>query len=216
MKKKKMMKAIAKKVKPSVFEREVVDIIRQTVAPDLTSNELKVYLGVCRRYKADPIMKDIVPIIFNTKKGRTLNFIITKNFCYKVAHKSKELDGVTSSVLRDEKGKIIGAKATCWKKGCTHPYESEVSFSEYYNDKNDLWGKYPGAMIKKVAEVVVLKMAFGIDMVSDVEMEKNGGSMIHVEDIEVPKIAFTVSDNGKVSKKAVETEVVETKKDGVI
>ena len=215
MKNKQKKKSLAKQ-KPEVFEREVVDIIRQTVAPDLTPNELKVYLGVCRRYKADPIMKDIVPVIFNTKKGRILNFIITKNFCYKVAHASKELNGISATIVRDEKGKIIGAKASCWRKGCEHPFEAEASFSEYYNDKNDLWGRFPGAMIKKVAEIIVLKMAFGIDMVSDIEMEKNGGGMIRVSDIEVPKIAFTVSDNGKITKKVVETELVGVEKEAVI
>ena len=204
----KTKKEIEKK-SPQKYEREIVEIIQTSIAPDLTPNELKVYLGVCRRYKADPIMKDIVPIAFNTKKGRMLNFIISKNFCYKVAHNSKELNGISSKLIKEGK-KIVGAVAICWRKGCEHPFETEVDFSEYYNEKNELWGRFPGAMIKKVAETIVLKMAFGIDMVSDVELEKN--NFISVSDIEIPKVCFSVSNDGKIKKEILEVESVEKEK----
>ena len=202
-KKVKIKKAL--KVKET-FDPGLVEVIRRSIAPDLMDSEMKVFLGVCRRYKADPIMKDIVPVVFNTKKGRILNFIITRNFCLKVAHKSKELAGLSSKIVRNDKGDILGALAVCWRKGCDKPFETEVDFKEYYNERNELWGKFPGAMIKKVAEVIVLKMAFGIDMVSDVELEKNGGSMVHIADIEIPKTAFTVSNKGEVSTKEIETK----------
>lgn len=215
-KKKGKTKALAKVRKRQMqgqpfFEPEVIEVIRRTVAPDLTPPELKVYLGVCRKYEGDPIMKDIVPVIFNTRKhGRTLNFIITRDFLLKKANRSGVLDGLHSQIVRDAKNKIIGATAECWKKGSSHSFKAEVSFSEYYNDKNDLWGQFPGAMIKKVAEVIVLKQICGIDMPSDVELEKSGGRMIQISDIQIPKTKFTVSDTGKVRTKVIE-EPKETK-----
>ena len=205
--KRKIQKAIAARKTNAIqpFDPEVIEVVRKTIAPDLTDAEFKVYLGVCRRYQADPVMKDIVPVVFNTKKfGRVLNFIITKNHCLKVAHNSKELDSLTSKIVRNEKGAIIGATATCWKKGSIHPFEVEVDFKEYYNDKNEVWGQFPGAMIQKVAKVVVLKEAFGIDIPSDIETEKNGNRMIQISDIHLPKTKFLVSDDGKVRKERVE------------
>lgn len=197
MKKKTKALVIAKKKEiAQSFEPEVVAIIKQSIAPNLTDAELKVYLGVCRQKHADPIMKDIIPVVFNTKYGRTLNFIISKNFCLKVAHQSKELDSLTSKLVRSEKGNIVGATATLWKKGSLHPFEVEVDFKEYYNEKNDLWKSHPGAMIQKVAKVLVLKEAFGIDMVSDIELSK--GKMLQISDIEIPKSRFSISSEGRV------------------
>lgn len=216
-KKKKQTKLAVRENSKSIaaFDPEVIAVIKQTIAPTLTDPELKVYLGVCRRYKADPIMKDIVPVVFNTKHGKVLNFIVTRDFLLKKANKSGLLDGLHSKIIRDDKKKIIGATAECWKKGSQHSFQTEVSFSEYYNDKNELWGKYPGAMIRKVAEAIVLKQMCGIDIVSDVELEKNGGSMIQISDIQIPKTRFTVSDEGKVKtrKVAEKVEKKETKKE---
>lgn len=190
--------------KAPAFDLEMVAVIRQMFSK-LTDGELKVFLGVCRKYNADPIMKNIVPVVFNTKDGRVLNFIITRDFLIQKAHESKQFDGLSSKVIRDEKGKIIGATATCWRKDCTHPFDAEVSFSEYYNAKNELWGKFPAALICKCGEVVVLKRAFGINMLCDIELEKSNG-MVSLSGIEIPEqkpAKFVVSDDGEVKKKQI-------------
>jgi len=214
MKKRKKKLMIKEKEKaPVVFDPEIVDIIRRTIAPNLSDSELKVYLGVCRKYKADPIMKNIVPVVFISKKhGRVLNFIITRDFLLKIAQKDDKLDGLQSKVIRNEKGDITGAVATCWKKGCSHPFETEVSFKEYYNEQNELWRSHPGAMICKVAEVRVLKLAFNIDMLCDIELKK-GIPTIQINDIQIPQTKFIVSDTGRVSQKKVE---IENRKDEVV
>lgn len=194
---------------PMVFDPEIIDIIRKSIAPQLTDAELKVYLGVCRKYNADPIMKDIVPVIFTTKKhGRVLNFIMTRDFLLKIANKEDKLDGLQSKVIRNDKGFIIGASAIAWKKGCSHPFEADVDFKEYYNKNNEVWGTHPGAMICKVAEVKVLKLGWNVDMLVDVELAKLGPS-IHIQDIQIPKTKFAISDSGHVTKKASEAETVE-------
>lgn len=214
-------KALAVKERPNTlaaFDPEIIEVIRKTIAPNLNDTELKVYLGVCRRYQADPIMKDIVPVVFKTAKhGSVLNFIVTRDFLLKKANKAGVLDGMHSIIVRNEKGGIVGAIAEAWKKGSERSYKVEVDFKEYYNDKNELWGKYPGAMIRKVAESIVLKRICGIDLVSDAELEKNGGSMIRISDIEIPKTKFTVSDSGKIKKEAImEAEIVDEKESKVL
>ncbi len=190
------------------FEPEMVEIIRRTVAPELQDAELRVFLGVCRRYGADPIMKDIVPVVFNTKKnGRTLNFIVTRDFLLKKANKSKMLDGLHSALVRDAKGAIIGAVAECWKTGSERSYKVEVDFKEYYNESNGLWGKFPGAMIRKVAESIVLKRLCGIDILTAEEMEKEGS--VRISDIIIPKTKISISKSGQIKKeKITEAEVI--------
>lgn len=193
--------------KKQVFDPEVVAIIRKSICGDLSDSEVKVYLGMCRRYEADPIMKHIVPIVFNTKKGRVLNFFITRDFLLAKAHRSGLLDGMDSKIIRDEKtGAIIGATAEVWIKGCGHSFKAEANFKEYYNSTNPIWGTNPGAMISKTAEIIALKRATGIDLPSDVELEKNG--FVQSENIELPKTKFTISDNGKINKKLIEGGVL--------
>lgn len=222
--KKKQTRVLAKRAAPGKiqkggFSQEALAIVRQQIAPTLTDVEFKVFLGVCNRYQADPIMKDIVPVIYNTKNGRSLQFIITRNFLLKRVQGNGLYDGLSTEIIRDTKDrkKIIGAKSTLWLKGMEHPIVAEVDFSEYYNDKNELWGRYPGAMISKVAESIVLKKGGGL--CSFLTSEEYESSLDSIGSIKVPKVEkkFIVSDAGKVTeaeikekpgKKHAEQEVV--------
>jgi phage recombination protein Bet len=206
--KKKKLKTIKKEVSipKQYFNSEVIAVIKQTIARDLTDPELKVYLNICRKYNADPIMKDIVPVPFNTKKGRVLNFIVTRDFLLKKANENGILDGMHSEIIRNKDGNIIGAKCEAWKKGSSHSFKVEVDFKEYYNDKNELWMKYPGAMIRKVAESIILKQLQGISgtgMITDAEVEKDE----IIPNTEIPsttKTKFQIADNGEVKTEIID------------
>ncbi|MBU8908544.1 RecT family recombinase [Desertibacillus haloalkaliphilus] len=74
--------------------------------------------------------------------------------------------------LGAERGHITGAWAICKRKG-REPAMIVVDFQEYKNaaGKNPVWDNYPSAMIRKVAEVIVLKRQFNISgLVTQEEM----------------------------------------------
>ncbi|WP_144559919.1 RecT family recombinase [Shouchella miscanthi] len=76
--------------------------------------------------------------------------------------------------IGSDRGAITGAWAICRKKG-REPAVALVDFNEYKNaaGKNNVWDNYPSAMIKKVAEVLVLKRQFNINgLVTEEEMPK--------------------------------------------
>jgi hypothetical protein len=68
------------------------------------------------------------------------------------------------------RGKIVGAYASLWKKGSNIPFTVYVEFEEYAKYKTDYktgakelmstWKTMPATMICKVAESQVLRMAF--------------------------------------------------------
>lgn len=62
-----------------------------------------------------------------------------------------------------KRGRITGAWAICKRKDM-EPAFIHVDFQEYKNavGKSPIWDKYPSAMIRKIAEVIVLKRQFNI------------------------------------------------------
>lgn len=62
-----------------------------------------------------------------------------------------------------QRGRITGAWAMCRRKDM-EPAFIHVDFNEYKNavGKSSTWDKYPSAMIRKIAEVIVLKRQFNI------------------------------------------------------
>ncbi|MET3508437.1 phage recombination protein Bet [Halalkalibacter oceani] len=109
----------------------------------------------------------------------------------KVAQSDAEFEGLNSFEVRandtfhfnpmtgdikheigSKRGSITGAWAICKRKG-REPAIAVVDFDEYKKaaGKNPVWDSYPSAMIRKVAEVIVLKRQFNISgLVTQEEM----------------------------------------------
>lgn len=170
----------------SDFSEDQINLIKNTVAKGATENELRVFLYLAHEYNLDPFKKEI----WFTKYGNQTNIMTSRDGYLKFAQASHEFAGLISFVVHEgdafeidageykithrfgtKRGKIIGAWARCDRKG-KKPFISYVSFEEY-NQSNPIWKKYPSAMIQKVAEVFVLKRAFGINgLVTKEEMSE--------------------------------------------
>lgn len=158
------------------FSEEQVNLIKNTIAKGASEDELKVFLYLATQYNLDPFKKEI----WFTKYGSQTNIMTSRDGYLKYAHTNPEFGGLISFVVHEgddfeidageykithrfgsKRGKIMGAWARCDRKGI-RPFISYVSFEEY-NQNSPIWRKYPSAMIQKVAEVFVLKRAFGIN-----------------------------------------------------
>jgi phage recombination protein Bet len=164
------------------------DLLRKTYAKKLTSDEFQLFLQVAHSTGLNPFLKEIIPTKFISKKTgeETLTFITTRDGYLKIAQiqYDVEYEGLISFAVHENdtfeidaanytvkhifavggrgRGKIIGAWAKCDRKG-RKPQICFVPFDEYYSDYNDIWKKYPSAMIIKVAESFVLKRQFVIN-----------------------------------------------------
>lgn len=160
------------------YNQEQVDLIKNTVAKNVTNDELQLFLYLSAQYNLDPFKREIWCVKYDTKSAA--NIMTSRDGYLKYAQMNEEFKGLISFVVREgdifeidaaeykithkfgsKRGPILGAWAKCDREGKS-PFIAYVEFSEY-NKNNQIWKGYPSAMIQKVAEVFVLKRAFGIN-----------------------------------------------------
>lgn len=139
------------------FTAAQLDLIKATVAKGATNDELKLFLYRCQHMGLDPLKPGMVHFIkYGTSPGTIV--IGIDGFRSKAAKTGKHV-GTRRGVSHDEDGKVIGAWCEVFRSDWQHPAREEVPLSEYNTGKGN-WFKMPETMIKKVAEVAALRMAF--------------------------------------------------------
>jgi phage recombination protein Bet len=143
------------------FTKEQLELIKATVAKGASDPELKLFLYRCKNMGLDPLRPGQVHFVkYGSNPG---SIVIGIEGLRSLAARTGKLEGVKRGVLRNEEGKCVGAWCEVYRSDWKHPAREEVSFSEYNTGKN-LWAKMPETMIKKVAEVAALRMAFPDDL----------------------------------------------------
>lgn len=172
------------------FDNSQVELIKNTVAKGATNDELEMFMYLANQYNLDPFKKEI----WFMKFGGQTTIMTSRDGYLKYAQMNPEFEGLMSFVVREgdvfeidasqykvthrfgtKRGPILGAWSRCDRKG-KKPFIAYVDFNEY-NKKQGVWNSYPSAMIQKVAEVFVLKRAFGINGLVTKE-EIDGGEVI--------------------------------------
>ncbi len=143
------------------FSKEQLELIKATVAKGATDNELKLFLYRCKNMGLDPLKPGMVHFI---KYGSSPGTIVVgiEGFRSKAARTGK-LSGIKRGVINDDKGKLVGGWCEVFRSDWQHSAREEVLLSEYSTGKA-MWAKMPSTMIKKVAEVAALRMAFADEL----------------------------------------------------
>lgn len=175
------------------YNKEQVNLVKNTVAKGATDDELKMFLYLANQYNLDPFKNEI----WFMKYGGQTTIMTSRDGYLKYAQASSEFEGLISFVVKEgdtfeidaseykvthkfgtKRGNIIGAWAKCDRAG-KKPFISYVDFNEY-NQRNKVWNKYPSAMIQKVAETFVLKRAFGINgLVTQEELQTENVEVVN-------------------------------------
>ena len=152
------------------------DIIKKTVARDLSIDEFTVFMYRARAYFLDPLKGEISVQVRNKDNPakRQMVVIVQRDGYLTVAHRSGMFGGMQSGTkkVQDEETKKWGLKgwARVWNKAYPTPTEIEVDFEEYCPADvtyAPLWKSKPKTMIQKVAESQALRRAFNISGVYD-------------------------------------------------
>lgn len=162
------------------FKEEQVKFIKNMLNPDLTDNELYMFLLFASKAGLNPFNKEIIAVVYskNDPAKRRVSTIVARDGKRAVAERKggiekvetkaiytkevtieTEQDGkVTQTIVVKpwEGGKLWGATCTVVRNG--KAFTAEVPFSEYTTGR-DLWAAKPSTMIKKVAESQALSMA---------------------------------------------------------
>jgi phage recombination protein Bet len=152
-------------------------LIKRTVAPDATDDELAMFLHIAAKSGLDPLQKQVhftkrngrVTIIagidgLQARAAREPDFrgVLHGVVCQRDAF---DFDATTGHVVNhkynafSERGPILGAWATVQREGKL-PFTALVRFSEFNQPNSPTWRQMPNVMIAKVARSTALRMAY--------------------------------------------------------
>lgn len=142
---------------PTEYSDEQVKLIRDTIAKGATDDEFKLFMYRAKNMGLDPLKPGQIHFVkYGTGPG---TIIVGIDGMRSRAARTGKHEGTKRGVLRDDKGKCIGAWADVYRAGWREPAHEEVSLAEYMSTKPN-WVKMPETMIKKVAEAATLRIAF--------------------------------------------------------
>lgn len=166
-----------------------VSLIKRTVAPEATNDELAMFLHVAAKAGLDPLQKQVwfvkrkqnVGTRENPKwedrvtiqagvdglQARALRMPDCGGIRSAAVYENEDFlfDKKNGEVVRHEgnpfkaPGRPIGAWAIVDRRG-RKPFTALVRFDEYYDDRSFLWKGKPAVMIEKVARSTALRRAY--------------------------------------------------------
>jgi phage recombination protein Bet len=174
----------------TTFNREQVELIKQTVARGATDAELSLFLYTAQRTGLDPLTKQIHAIKrWDSSAGRETLAIQTGIDGYRlIADRTGKLAGIDDAEFdREDKTHPEKATVTVYKliNGEKCPFSASARWNEYCAFKKDgtpmaLWKKMPYLMLGKCAEALALRKAFPADLTGiytfEEEMAQDGSA----------------------------------------
>jgi phage recombination protein Bet len=219
------------------FTDEQMRLMKDTVAKGVSDNEFMLFMHLAKTYGLDPFAKEIWCIKYVPQGRNPLDFpatIFTSRDGYlKIASRDVQMDGIISDAVcandaleklldgtvrhtyGNPRGEIVGAYALVFRKDRSRPAYFYAPFKEYNSTKNPTWGKYPSAMIIKVAEAMALKRAFSIsglvtqeEIGLDMQVHQDAGtSAVVVEEVAAPAAVMVAVTTSAPTKPTDEAQV---------
>ena len=157
------------------FDTELLQTIKDTVAQGATDSELYMFLQLASMYGLNPLMKQIwfmkidgVPTAMTSRDGylkiakekpnykKVQSMAVFQNDKFTTVMEDGEVVKVKHEFNHIDRGHLVGAYAFLKTQDGKEDIFAYKDFKEY--DKgNRIWKKYKESMIRKVAEVDVLK-----------------------------------------------------------
>src|SRR5262245_23217496 len=147
------MNEIAKREAPELN----IALIKRTVAPNATDDQLAMFIHDCNRRGVHPLDK----LIVFTNAGGKYTPITTIDFMRSRAAESGEMAGSDDAVFTTEGAKPNSASVTVYRltNGARYAYAATARLKEYYRN-TPTWNHMPHTMLAKCAEALALRKAF--------------------------------------------------------
>lgn len=150
-------------------------VLKETLNPDLSNAELRLFALVAKRSGLDPFAKQI----FAVKRQGRVTFQTSQEGYLSIAERTNEYDGCDEP----EYGPLTNgvpvhpewATVRVYRKGMSRGVAATAYWNEYYpgDQQGHMWKKMPRVMLAKVARVAALRLAFPYvyaDLYSEDEM----------------------------------------------
>jgi phage recombination protein Bet len=147
------------------FSPDQIELIKRTIAPDASDNELALFLSQCQRTGLDPFSRQIYFI----KRGGKGSTQVSIDGFRVIAERSLEMDGQDVAWCDDsgawsdvwlKKEPPSAARVLVYRKGCSRPFPGIAKWSEYAQPSSQMWSKMPANQLAKCAEALALRKAF--------------------------------------------------------
>ena len=138
-------------------------VLKETLNPDLTDAELRLFALVAKRSGLDPFARQIYAVKRPTRSGARVTFQTSQEGYLSIAERTGEYDGCdepTYGPLRA--GHPVWATVRVYRKGMSRGVAATAYWDEYHpgDGAGALWAKMPRVMLAKVARVAALRLAF--------------------------------------------------------
>jgi phage recombination protein Bet len=153
-----------------VLGAEQLALIKKTLAPDLSDNELALFGEVAKRTGLDPFRRQIYAI----KRSGRVTFQTGIDGFRVIAQRSGRYEGQGPTQWCGEDGTWVdvwlskeppaAAKVAVYRAGFREPTWGVAKYASYVVATNDLWRKMPEVMIAKCAEALAIRKAFPDDV----------------------------------------------------
>lgn len=157
-----------------VWDSEMVEAIKNTVAQDATDSELFMFLAVAQKYNLDPFLGEIYYAKFK-EKGQIMagrdgfrkiamrepsykvhySDYVCKNDTFQIKKRMGRLEDIVHEYSHVDRGEVIGGY--CVLETTDGRIYSFYAQMKYYNTGKNAWANYPADMIIKAAETRVFK-----------------------------------------------------------
>jgi len=157
-----------------VWDSDMVEAIKNTVAQDATYAELFMFLTAANKYDLDPFLGEIYYVKFKDKgqimSGRDgyrkivmreptykvhYSDYVCKNDTFQIKKRMGKLEDIVHEYTHIDRGEVIGAY--CVLETTDGRIYSFYAQMKYYNTGKNAWASYPADMIIKAAETRVFK-----------------------------------------------------------
>jgi phage recombination protein Bet len=196
-----------------------------------TPDDAAAFVMVCEENGLNPLTGDVVFKRYEGKNGPSVSYIVTRDGLLKHVYRQDDFVSINAGVVRQgdhfkfdlnneviehdfnsERGPVIGAWAVLKTKSRGNTMDF-VDYSEYRDalgPKNDLWYNMPSAMIKKVAQSMVIRLAFplGVQFQSEDEMP-SGDSFVNAVDDQTTSNEVSMTSVLEKSKEEVKASTID-------
>jgi len=161
------------------FDANEIEVIKQTIAPDLTDTELKLFVSTCKRTGLDPFSRQIYVTVksWTDKRGqaqRKVSIQATVDGFRVIAERSGKYEGQEGpfwcsddGVWKDVwlgKGSPMACKVGVNRSDFKGPLWAVARTDAYFQASSPVWDKMPEQMVAKCAESLALRKAFPNDL----------------------------------------------------
>jgi phage recombination protein Bet len=179
-----------------------LNVVRATLAPDLTDGELQLFALVASRSGLDPFARQI-----HAQKRAGKMVIMTGIDGYRsIAARTGEYDGQDEPVYGPDCPCSLPAHpewatVAVYRKGMGRPVKATAYWHEYVPQQDFMWKRMPHVMIAKVAEALALRKCFPWDPTRGIGIGSDVYTTEEMEQADRPP-AVTVSVQERVMAKA--------------